>query len=1205
MKNKSDNNKDYNLEISNTYYLYKEHPEMFANTVESNSEFIVRDLRDTPDKPADFLLQEKSPADYKMLFNINSDLKSVSLVRFIEGKIIHDGINGGIDVNIPETVIELPVTSIAPEAFYECKNVTSVLIPNSVTSIGDRAFSYSGIQWALIPHSVTNIDPQAFESCLNLKQIYLSESISVIKHHTFYKCKSLKGIIIPNSVKIIEEHAFSECNGLSMVILSNSTKEIGHYAFFNCRRLKNIDIPTSITTIGEDAFYGCDNLKIKAPNNSEINWVESTQNRDIFNDFLLNKSVENMTDPEEPDNIRQSFDIIFTNICSEFNKTFDLSQDLNKLLLSSLQYNKNLLLSLHFNFLKYIHIYNYADDNSNTKINLYIDYVNDIITDDLHKVKTDNLNLVYCDASLTYLIEDVPGIMDDGVLEVTSNSINNVLNPLYYPIIISYGNKENRSYRLSPFLGSYYYRASIDNDLKVYLDQLLSFTPITNYYYFTSVYNKIAYNKDYPDKNFALYATVGINNDNIDNECIKVFIREFKKLLDTISLTIKTGINHYQKRTRAVAPAISVVMNRNLRHNYGSHVLNYLCDDNIYEKLCDDYLKQTLINYMSEQDENVYKNDKNLQLPYFIRYLKSRIDYISELTLDTSNILTTRSIYNDVILGIDRVRILLNHISGVSNFKYRFKALYNNKPLSSTYDITAAFPNDIIGICAIWNTLENIVRNTSKHAKINTQQEIVITLDFSDCVECPGYYKVEIDNGVKEESIDILVQTMNDRINDSVLDNDTFELRDKNLGLVEMAVAAAYLRSLELSCIDSYEYRFNKGQEFYNDRGNLIIFKAINKNGALGYRFFVQKPKEFLFIGDWNLNENLRNNLLNYGIMFIDEKEFAESMNNEISFPHKFVIYKDSVSGKTIHMLSDTNDCKTLLPIRKLKVSSKETQEITKIINNDNSYIIESLNEYAWSHYYNNSNNVIIGPLDPDKICDYDQLVFLSHATNKNLCDIMKLKTDDHQLFVENFSSYTESKLPRFAEFSILNDGKKEKPLTTYWKNIINNKQIKREIIEAYREKVLVIDERIQKFSLTNTEGSSSFNSGPIPCSSLFSSTNVLIPDTQLDPIDFNEELIKEIEHFINENISDSFLLIHYGILERIYKNTQIITDKLVDWSYKAKRIVVTSGRGSHSLPLPPSVCYANLSSVLSVFIYNRNKFLINNLLYQSRRKHE
>jgi hypothetical protein len=115
----------------------------------------------------------------------------------------------------------------------------------------------------------------------------------------------------------------------------------------------------------------------------------------------------------------------------------------------------------------------------------------------------------------------------------------------------------------------------------------------------------------------------------------------------------------------------------------------------------------------------------------------------------------------------------------------------------------------------------------------------------------------------------------------------------------------------------------------------------------------------------------------------------------------------------------------------------------------------------------------------------------------------------------------------------------------------------------------------------------------------------VLIPDTPLDPNAFDEETIAEIEQFIENNMDKAYILIHYGILERMYGNEAVITEKLNMWSDGSKRLVVTSGRGAHSLTLPPSVCFVNLSSVLYAFTENRNKYIINNLLNQARRKNE
>lgn len=103
------------------------------------------------------------------------------------------------------------------------------------------------------------------------------------------------------------------------------------------------------------------------------------------------------------------------------------------------------------------------------------------------------------------------------------------------------------------------------------------------------------------------------------------------------------------------------------------------------------------------------------------------------------------------------------------------------------------------------------------------------------------------------------------------------------------------------------------------------------------------------------------------------------------------------------------------------------------------------------------------------------------------------------------------------------------------------------------------------------------------------------------DTFDINNS--SNLLNYINTNIDDAFLLIHYGILERMCKDTEDIKIQLQEWSKKAKRVIVTSGRGAHSLDLPNEVCFVNLSSVQYAFVENRNKYLINYLLNQTRKK--
>ena len=123
--------------------------------------------------------------------------------------------------------------------FYECTDLMSIIIPNSITTIGDGAFwGCSGLTSVIIPNSVTLIDNSAFQNC-----------------------SSLTSIDIPNTVREIYPSAFSDCRGLTSVTIPNSMTWIGSSAFSGCTSLTSVTIPNSVTKMGSCVFYDCINLK--------------------------------------------------------------------------------------------------------------------------------------------------------------------------------------------------------------------------------------------------------------------------------------------------------------------------------------------------------------------------------------------------------------------------------------------------------------------------------------------------------------------------------------------------------------------------------------------------------------------------------------------------------------------------------------------------------------------------------------------------------------------------------------------------------------------------------------------------------------------------------------------------------------------------------------------------------------------------------
>lgn len=343
----------------------------------------------------------------------------------------------------------------------------------------------------------------------------------------------------------------------------------------------------------------------------------------------------------------------------------------------------------------------------------------------------------------------------------------------------------------------------------------------------------------------------------------------------------------------------------------------------------------------SNDDQNGYQ-----LFAAFNSYQKSRMDFLADVTFGEPTIETTKMVFSEVMRDLDKNRILLENISGTSDFNYKFVirnltncrnkkdepcleecncCIVNNKTQKEK-DIAVSIPNDILGCHAFYLILENIIRNCAKHGI--RKDDIKIYIDFDDCKREDDYYKLHIYDNSEPEKLDELVEKQNKSLNRNILEGN--KLRQGGWGLIEMEAAAAYLRKHPLEDINEDDFEVNVedsssiypvGKEAETQSGKPNFLKAVKVHNYYGYRLFLLKPKELLIVYDEKAEEIInqiapkKGELRKNGIKFVKIDEFHdEALKRGVIYSYPILIF----AGTKEHYKDKIKSNESSLPIRQL-----------------------------------------------------------------------------------------------------------------------------------------------------------------------------------------------------------------------------------------------------------------------------------------------
>jgi len=632
-----------------------------------------------------------------------------------------------------------------------------------------------------------------------------------------------------------------------------------------------------------------------------------------------------------------------------------------------------------------------------------------------------------------------------------------------------------------------------------------------------------------------------------------------------------------------VRNAISRVMTRNMAHNIASHILSRVSSKYVIEELVKGF--------------NPYLD--TLDLAKFNDYLRTRMDFLADISTTEPVIAIRKKINHDILQKFNQEEIILSFIGGID--KKCGEVLFRNEA-NALEDIQIQVPNGELGNHALYIIMENIIRNSCKHSNLaHTTGGQPLTLSVV-CKEEMGdgrYYKVLIHDNVErqveagESREEDIVEKINTQFIDIGIIDENNQLRPNGWGILEMKIAASYLRKLTLEAIDG---KFSPPL--------LKAVKVPHPSDAgryyLGYELYLKKPREVLVIdheaGILQPGEHYKR--ISHGVKVVSKKWLQDDPYN--IFSHEFVLNLGKLPRKAI-------ETQKRFPLRWLSISDEEKiQSICQLLHDDPEALI--LNCWSRWYYTYKRNKRMYHPLKLYlRLRDQDfeslarqqlarSLVFdlhghLVHAPPGSPGPAASIHPADC-CYYEAFKTQSPTGL-LMAHYS---KEPREAQVRLHW-----------ELKEAAITRVLVLDERIQKKA---SEMPSYLE--PLAADYLeeLKWANVVIPrpdEIDLYANDYGPEKCQRIYNWIAQQLRQEkvdFIIVHLGIIEKMEGSTAREVNAFIEHRIRAHgprvEVILTSGRGKPH-EISEEVLFLHFSNVAKFILQEKSKYHLCKVLFSAR----